>query len=282
MSLALREPPATCKGHTPSKSQGMKRMHFQNRKETQLLCLGKDHGTILIDFDRFCDFCGKHSILLVSWWSHFIFPKRLFDLRPKKWRGLVLRPLQGMVSGKSWCWLKVHFGTCGWPSKNRGAVPPKWMVYFMENPMNKWMIWGYHYFWKHPCWIWCDVLDVWAFQVHLISYWLHSDFITWNSTTLRFVVLIRGSPILSPSWKGHGGLRCVWRVVARYKYRGAHGEAIRRRLCQEERNWEANGPDDGFLRPTASPVGCWHEFDMVHKKGSHANYANKLKAADGQ
>ena len=19
-----------------------------------------------------------------------------------------------------------------------------------ENPMNKWMIWGYHYFWKHP------------------------------------------------------------------------------------------------------------------------------------
>ena len=25
-------------------------------------------------------------------------------------------------------------------SKNRGT--PKWMVYFMENPMNKWMIWG--------------------------------------------------------------------------------------------------------------------------------------------
>ena len=25
-------------------------------------------------------------------------------------------------------------------SKNRGI--PKWMVYFMENPMNKWMIWG--------------------------------------------------------------------------------------------------------------------------------------------
>ena len=34
-------------------------------------------------------------------------------------------------------------------SKNRGT--PKWMVYFMENPMNKWMIWGAHpYFWKHP------------------------------------------------------------------------------------------------------------------------------------
>ena len=27
---------------------------------------------------------------------------------------------------------------------------PKWMVYNLENPMNKWMIWGYPYFWKHP------------------------------------------------------------------------------------------------------------------------------------
>ena len=34
-------------------------------------------------------------------------------------------------------------------SKNRG-FSPKWMVKIMENPMNKWMIWGYHYFWKHP------------------------------------------------------------------------------------------------------------------------------------
>ena len=29
-------------------------------------------------------------------------------------------------------------------SKNRDT--PKWMVKIMENPMNKWMIWGYHYF----------------------------------------------------------------------------------------------------------------------------------------
>ena len=35
-------------------------------------------------------------------------------------------------------------------SKNRGILPPKRMVKIMENPMNKWMIWGYHYFWKHP------------------------------------------------------------------------------------------------------------------------------------
>ncbi len=34
-------------------------------------------------------------------------------------------------------------------SKNRGT--PKWMVKIMENPMNKWMIWGvFPYFWKHP------------------------------------------------------------------------------------------------------------------------------------
>ena len=39
----------------------------------------------------------------------------------------------------------IHMGV----SKNKGG-PPKWMVKIMENPMNKWMIWGYHYFWKHP------------------------------------------------------------------------------------------------------------------------------------
>ena len=37
----------------------------------------------------------------------------------------------------------------GWKSKNRG-VSPKWMVKIMENPIVEWMIWGYHYFRKHP------------------------------------------------------------------------------------------------------------------------------------
>ena len=32
----------------------------------------------------------------------------------------------------------IHIGV----SKNRGILPPKWMVKIMENPMNKWMIWG--------------------------------------------------------------------------------------------------------------------------------------------
>ena len=33
-------------------------------------------------------------------------------------------------------------------SKNGGT--PKWMVY-KGKPLLKWMIWGYPYFWKHPC-----------------------------------------------------------------------------------------------------------------------------------
>ena len=33
-------------------------------------------------------------------------------------------------------------------SKNRGT--PKWMVYNGKPSLKKWMIWGYHYFRKHP------------------------------------------------------------------------------------------------------------------------------------
>ena len=43
------------------------------------------------------------------------------------------------------CWKSLPNLDMG-VSKNRGT--PKWMV-IMENPI-KWMIWGYHYFWKHP------------------------------------------------------------------------------------------------------------------------------------
>ena len=32
--------------------------------------------------------------------------------------------------------------------KTGGKTQNGWFI--MENPMNKWMIWGYHYFWKHP------------------------------------------------------------------------------------------------------------------------------------
>ena len=46
-------------------------------------------------------------------------------------------------------WGDNNYTINGCPSKNRGKTP-KWMVKIMENPMNKWMIWGYLYFWKHP------------------------------------------------------------------------------------------------------------------------------------
>ena len=47
--------------------------------------------------------------------------------------------LQGILREFSWWQMGV--------SKNRGT--PKWMVY-NGKPLLKWMIWGYHYFRKHP------------------------------------------------------------------------------------------------------------------------------------
>ena len=54
-------------------------------------------------------------------------------------------------------------------SKNRGT--PKWMVKIMEISL-KWMIWGYPYFWKHPCFcIFCSSEDAWFDVVDSISCW---------------------------------------------------------------------------------------------------------------
>ena len=47
-----------------------------------------------------------------------------------------------------WWFFRLQFWTYLDVSKNYGT--PKWMVYFMENPIKHGMIWGYHYFWKHP------------------------------------------------------------------------------------------------------------------------------------
>ena len=55
-------------------------------------------------------------------------------------------------------------------SKNRGG-PPKWMVKIMENPMNKWMIWGYPYLWKKPYnLVWC----CWWFRNPAFTSWAGS------------------------------------------------------------------------------------------------------------
>ena len=46
----------------------------------------------------------------------------------------------GKLLSKYGCW-----------TKNRGIFPPKWMVYFMENPIQINDFVGTHpYFWKHP------------------------------------------------------------------------------------------------------------------------------------
>ena len=37
-----------------------------------------------------------------------------------------------------------------WRFPESWGYPTSWMVYFMENPNIKWMIWGYHYFRKPP------------------------------------------------------------------------------------------------------------------------------------
>ncbi len=68
------------------------------------------------------------------------------------------------------CWWISNLGDMGVEPKIGGFYPPKWMVYFMENPMNKWIIWGYHYFRKHPhgesCWV---VYNQWIVSLLLES-----------------------------------------------------------------------------------------------------------------
>ena len=52
-----------------------------------------------------------------------------------------------MVTGADWPKI-VGWKPSYWcQPKNRGILPPRWMVKIMENPI-KWMIWGYTYFWK--------------------------------------------------------------------------------------------------------------------------------------
>ena len=59
-------------------------------------------------------------------------------------------------------------------SKNRGI--PKWMVKIMENPMNKWMIWGFSHIFGNTLnnvdlsWVFClEILQVF-FRIHRIHW----------------------------------------------------------------------------------------------------------------
>ena len=65
-----------------------------------------------------------------------------------------------MLGDGLWRWLNGKRGVAlrrwkmGVEPKNRGILPQNGWFIIMEKPMNKWMIWGYHYFWKHPSSLW--------------------------------------------------------------------------------------------------------------------------------
>ena len=49
-----------------------------------------------------------------------------------------------------------------WVFPKIGGNPPKWMVYFMENPLLNWMIWGvFPYFWFNTQMSKCLLRSVW-------------------------------------------------------------------------------------------------------------------------
>ena len=77
--------------------------------------------------------------------------------------------LQGWWSGAVRHAKSFAFGCGCFQKYSRGT--PKWMVKIMEISL-KWMIWGYPYFWKHPCFcIFCGSEDAWFDVVDSISCW---------------------------------------------------------------------------------------------------------------
>ena len=72
---------------------------------------------------------------------------------PKIWRGVCFTPKFSTnpvtLMSKKKTNLKM------WVFPKIGVFPPKWMVKIMENPMNKWMIWGVKppplFLVQHPC-----------------------------------------------------------------------------------------------------------------------------------
>ena len=63
------------------------------------------------------------------------------------------------------------------------------MVYFMENPMNKWMIWGAHpYFWKHLygiVWYYLVVFEEFFFTVVKLIFWVCTRSIQYTAYSLK-------------------------------------------------------------------------------------------------
>ena len=73
--------------------------------------------------------------------SHFFHEEKLCSLKtvPAKLGGFGASATRAPFSSELYKWMFPKIG-----------VGPQNGWFTMENPMNKWMIWGYHYFWKHP------------------------------------------------------------------------------------------------------------------------------------
>ncbi len=83
----------------------------------------------------FCQLVKNMSICLAG-----VFPTVFFPQWPNE-----ERPISSISSR----WILKSTAHI-WVFPKIGGKPPKWMVYFMENPINKWMIWGENLFLETP------------------------------------------------------------------------------------------------------------------------------------
>ena len=75
--------------------------------------------------------CAEKKVLSWKWFDKCIYPRGFTTMAMKNPPSFLVTTIK-MVDFIFLCYMGV--------SKNRGI--PKWMVKIMENPMNKWMIWG--------------------------------------------------------------------------------------------------------------------------------------------
>ncbi len=93
---------------------------------------------------------------LRQWWFEFSNPSQVDKQILRSFRsgwdpGIFSMPNDDGLYGMACIWICCKPTWHVWVFPKIGVKPPKWMVRIMENPMNKWMIWGAHpYFGKHP------------------------------------------------------------------------------------------------------------------------------------
>ena len=209
------------KAHTVEVSMGWKKcMHQKNSGRR------RDSSK---DFERFCMILWQSLFLRVSFWSNF----------------------QVFRFPYIFCW----FHSSG-PRNGVGSCCGHCREWWLWNKAMKSWCWERNTF--GTCWIWMNLMYIIylgdGFKILNIFLFIP----IWGNDPIWRIKKYVSNGLVQPPTRNFLGkfelFRFTWfHVVARYKYRGTHGEAIRRRLCQEERSWEANGPDDGFLGPPLLP-----------------------------